>query len=431
MNRRVVVTGMGAVTPLGNDAESTWQGLAEGRSGVGQLTSIDTTGHDVTIAGEVKDFDLADAVPASVGLRHLLRPGTFGVGAAWEALRNAGVGKDTYDGADMGVAMGASVDRPNLQWLVDVGALREETGRGDAFFPYAPSDSLSYSQSVPTAAMARMLDATGPMLGVSTACSGSAHAIGEAFRTLQEGDATLMLAGGYDSLTSWLDLVGFSLLGALTKEYNDDPTRASRPFDGKRSGFVLGEGGVAFVLEDLEAARARGAHIFAEILGYGTSLNAWRVTDSPPDGSGAIESMQTAIADAGLEPADIDYVAAHGTSTHGNDLSETTAIKKVFGDHAYRLLVSSPKSMAGHLTSAGAALSVFAAIGAINHGLVPPTINQETPDRKLDLDFVPNTARRHDVRHALINAFAFGGTNVGLVVGRYEDEGAEKTEEHR
>jgi 3-oxoacyl-[acyl-carrier-protein] synthase II len=422
MNRRVVVTGVGAVTPLGNDAPSTWQGLTEGRSGVGQLTSIDTTGFEVTIAGEVKDFRLGDAVPRSVGLRHLLRPGTFGVGAAWEALRDAGVDKETYDGADMGVAMGGCVDRPNLQWLVDVGRLRDETGRDDAFSTYAPSDALAYSQNIPAAAMARMLEATGPMLGLSTACSSSGHAIGEAFRTLQEGDATLMLAGGYDSLTTWLDLICFNLLGALTRDYNDDPQRASRPFDGKRSGFVLGEGGIVVVLEELEAARARGARILAEILGYGTSLNAWRMTDSPPDGSGAIESMQWAIADAGLEPADIDYVVAHGTSTPGNDLSETTAIKKVFGDDAERLLISSPKSMTGHLTAAAAALSVLTAIGAINHGVVPPTINQETPDSRLGLDFVPNTARERDVRHALVNAFAFGGTNVGLVVGRYEEE---------
>lgn len=423
MNRRVVVTGVGAVTPLGNDAPSTWQGLAEGRSGVGQLTTIDTTGFEVTIAGEVKDFQLSDVVPRSVGLRHLLRPGAFGVGAAWEALRDAGVDKETYDGADMGVAMGACVDRPDLQWLVDIGALRDETGRDDAFSTYAPSDALAYSQNVASAAMARMLDATGPMMGLSTACSASAHAIGEAFRTLQEGDATLMLAGGYDSLTTWLDVLCFGLLGALTKEYNDDPQRASRPFDGNRSGFVLGEGGVVLVLEELEAARARGARILAEILGYGTSLNAWRITDSPPDGSGAIESMQGAIADAGLEPADIDYVVAHGTSTQGNDQSETTAIKKVFGDAAERLLISSPKSMAGHLTAAAASLSMLTAIGAINHGLVPPTINQETPDRRLGLDFVPNAARERDVRHALVNAFAFGGTNAGLVVGRYEEEG--------
>lgn len=422
MNRRVVVTGMGAITPLGNDAQSTWQGLAEGRSGVGQLTTTDTTGFDVTIGAEVKDFRLSDAVPGSVGLRHLMRPGEFGVGAAWEALHDAGVDKETYDGAGMGVAMGACVGRPDLQWLVDVGALRDETGRDDAFSTFAPSDSLAYSQNVASAAMARMLDATGPMMGLSTACSASAHAIGEAFRALQEGDATLMLAGGYDSLTTWLDVLCFGLLGALTKEYNDDPQRASRPFDGDRSGFVLGEGGVVLVLEELEAARARGANILAELMGYGTSLNAWRITDSPPDGSGAIESMQAAIADAGLEPADIDYIVAHGTSTHGNDLSETMAIKKVFGSDAERLLVSSPKSMVGHLTAAAAALSMFTAIGAINHGLVPPTINQETPDRKLDLDFVPNKARKADVRHALVNAFAFGGTNVGLVVGRYEEE---------
>ncbi|MFC8147095.1 beta-ketoacyl-[acyl-carrier-protein] synthase family protein [Streptomyces paradoxus] len=426
MNRRVVVTGVGAVTPLGNDAPSTWQGLAEGRSGVGELTTIDTTGFDVTIAGEVKDFHLAKTVPDSVGLRHLLRPGAFGVGAAWEALREAGVGKETYDGSDMGVAMGACVDRPDLQWLVDVGALRDKTGRDDAFTTYAPSDSLAYSQNIAAAAMARMLDATGPMMGVSTACSASGHAIGEAFRSLQEGDATLMLAGGYDSLTTWLDVLCFGLLGALTKEYNEDPERASRPFDDKRSGFVLGEGAVVLVLEELEAARARGAHILAEILGYGTSLNAWRMTDSPPDGTGAIESIQSAIADAGLEPSDIDYVVAHGTSTPGNDLSETTAIKKVFGDDAERLLISSPKSMAGHLTAASAALSMLTAIGAINNGLVPPTINQETPDRRLGLDFVPNTARKQEVRHALINAFAFGGTNIGLVVGRYEEEGAKR-----
>ncbi|MFD6907987.1 beta-ketoacyl-[acyl-carrier-protein] synthase family protein [Streptomyces sp. NPDC060077] len=422
MNRRVVVTGMGAVTPLGNDAPSTWQGLTEGRSGVGPLTSIDTTGFEVTIAGEVKDFQLSDVVPRSVGLRHLLRPGTFGVGAAWEALHDAGVDEKTYDGADVGVAMGACVDRPDLQWLVDVGALRDKTGRDDAFTPYAPSDALAYSQNIAAAAMARMLDATGPMLGLSTACSSSGHAIGEAFRTLQEGDATLMLAGGYDALTTWLDLICFNLLGALTKDYNDDPQRASRPFDAKRSGFVLGEGGVVLVLEELEAARARGAHVLAEILGYSTSLNAWRMTDSPPDGSGAIESMQGAIADAGLQPADIDYIVAHGTSTPGNDLSETTAIKKVFGDDAERLVISSPKSMAGHLTAAAASLSMLTAIGAINHGVVPPTINQETPDRRLGLDFVPNTARERDVRHALVNAFAFGGTNVGLVVGRYEEE---------
>lgn len=418
--KRVVITGIGAVTPLGNDASTTWEGLTTGRSGVGELTTIETDGFPVRIAGQVKDFRLKDLVPREVGLRHLSRPGEFGLAAAREALLDAGVDRDTYDSGEMGVAVGASVGRPGLQWLLDVGELRETTGEETAFVPYTPSEALEFSQNVPAAAIARLVDATGPLMGVSTACSGSGHAIGEAFRAIQEGDATLMVAGGFDSLTSWMDVLGFSLLGALTDRYNDDPQAASRPFDGERSGFVLGEGGVLFVLEELESALARGARVHAEVLGYGSSLNAWRITDSPPDGSGAIESMARAIADAGVGTADIDYVVAHGTSTHGNDQSETVAIKKVFGDDAARLVISSPKSMAGHLTSAGAALNVLAAVGAIRESLVPPTINLTSPDRKLDLDYVPNTAREQPVSHALINAFAFGGTNISLVVGGYE-----------
>ncbi len=419
---RVVITGYGAVTPLGNDAATTWEGLTTGRSGVGMLTTFDTEGFPVKIGGQVKDFRLKDFVPRSVGLRHLSRPGEFGVAAAFEALRHAGVEPGTYDGEDIGIAMGASVGRPDLQWMLDIGHLRATTGQADAFIPYAPTDTMAYSQNVPAAAMARMLDATGPMLGVSTACSGSAHAIGEAFRAIQQGDATVMVAGGYDSLTTWMDVLGFSLLGALTHDYNDDPEHASRPFDAHRTGFVLGEGAVVFVLEELDAALARGATIHAELLGYGTSLNAWRVTDSPPDGSGAIQAMESAIEDSGLGTAGIDYVVAHGTSTHGNDQSETVAIKKVFGDDAERLMVSSPKSMAGHLTSAGAALSMLAAVGAIENSIVPPTTNLDTPDKRLGLDYVPNTARAAAVSGALINAFAFGGTNVSLVVGGYEEE---------
>jgi 3-oxoacyl-[acyl-carrier-protein] synthase II len=418
----VVITGMGAVTPLGNDADETWEGLAAGRSGVGPLDTFDATGFPVRIAGQVRDFTLTDRVPRWVGLRHVSRPGGFGIAAAWEALRDAGVEKGTYDGSEIGVAMGASVGRPTLQRLVDTLTLREQTGLPHAFISFSPSESLAYSQNVPAAAIARMVDATGPMIGVSTACSGAGHAIGEAFRSIQEGDATFMLAGGYDSLTTWVDVLGFSLLGALTDQYNDDPQRASRPFDAARSGFVLGEGAVVFALEELESARARGATVLAELLGYGSSLNAWRVTDSPPDGSGAAQAMEKAIADARLVPGQVDYVAAHGTSTHGNDLSETVAIKRVFGEDAGRILVSSPKSMAGHLTSAGAGLSLLAAVGAIRHSLVPPTINLDTPDRGLDLDYVPNVARRAPVSVGLVNAFAFGGTNVSLVVGRHEEE---------
>jgi 3-oxoacyl-[acyl-carrier-protein] synthase II len=265
--------------------------------------------------------------------------------------------------------------------------------------------------------MARLSGFLGPMLGLSTACSGSGHAIGEAYRLIQDGDASLMLAGGFDSLTTWVDLLGFSMLGALTSAWNDDPERASRPFDADRSGFVIGEGAVAFVLEERSQAFARGATVLAELLGYHSTLNAYRITDSPPDGGGAISAMAGALAESGLGTDEIDYIVAHGTSTPGNDASETVAIKSVFGAEAQRLVISSPKSSAGHLTSAAAALNLLAAVGAIRDSVVPPTINLDTPDPRLDLDYVPKVARPMPVRSAMVNAFAFGGTNTSLVVG--------------
>ena len=320
------------------------------------------------------------------------------------------------------MALGASVGRPDLQFLVDTGLLRRRTGRPDAFLRQAPRQVLADNQNLPLSAVAQALDARGPAIGTSTACSGSGHAIGEAYRCIQEGDADLMVAGGHDSLTTWCDLLGFSLLGAMTSEWNDEPERGSRPFDAGRSGFVVGEGGVAFVLEEREHALARGARVLAELVGYGSTLNAWRITDSPPDGSGAVQAMEAAIAESRLGPDGIDYVVAHGTGTPGNDLSETVAIKKVFGEHAHRLVISSPKSMAGHLTAAGAGLNMLAAIGAIRDSVVPPTVNLDTPDRRLDLDYVPHRARRTPVSAALVNAFAFGGSNTGLVVAAHSEE---------
>jgi 3-oxoacyl-[acyl-carrier-protein] synthase II len=427
MTRRVVVTGLGAVTPLGNDAVTTWRNLAAGRSGIGMLSTFNADAFPVRIGGQVQGFRPDERIPAEIRWRHLSRAGRFGVAAAAEAIQAARVPVDDPACDRWGVAMGASVGRPDLQLLVDTGQLRVTAGNRELFLRQAPHAVLECSQNLPTSAMARMLHATGPVIGISTACSGSGHATGEALRAIQDDDADLMLAGGYDSLTTWLDVLGFSLLGALASEYNDDPQRASRPFDARRSGFVIGEGAVVAVLEELEHARARGAEILAEILGYGSALNAWRITDSPPDGSGAIEAMVAALLDAAIEPAGIDYVVAHGTSTPGNDVSETTAIKKVFGDHAYRLMVSATKSMTGHLTSAAAALNILAAIGAIRHSVVPPTINLDTPDRGLDLDYVPNKARRAQVRAAMVNAFAFGGTNTTLIVGGPAGEAAAST----
>ncbi|MFF0636212.1 beta-ketoacyl-[acyl-carrier-protein] synthase family protein [Nocardia sp. NPDC004151] len=417
--RRVVVTGVGAVTPLGVDAPSTWDGLVAGRNAIGPLTTFDCTTFPVRIAGLVPEsFDPATAIPATADRRWVSRPGLFGLAAVGEALRSAGLdAEQPYPPSDRGVAMGASVGRPDLGMVLRVSELRSRTGKPDAFVRPAPSATLTGNQNLALNAMVRLIGATGPMVGIHTACAGSGHALGEAFRLIQEGDARMMVAGGYDSLTTWADILGFGLLGAMTDRYNDDPAAASRPFDADRSGFVIGEGAVSFVLEDHDSALERGAPILGELLGYGSTMNAWRITDSPPDGAGAIEAMESALTESGLGTADIDYIAAHGTSTPGNDVSETRAIKKVFGDDAYRLVVSSPKSMAGHLTAGAAALNLLAALGAIRDAVVPPTRNLDTPDRALDLDYVPHRARRMPVRAAMINALAFGGSNTCLVVG--------------
>jgi 3-oxoacyl-[acyl-carrier-protein] synthase II len=275
---------------------------------------------------------------------------------------------------------------------------------------------LERDQNIPAALIGRLAGCEGPMLATSTACTASGHAIGEAFRLVQDGDARLMVAGGYDSLVGWLDVLGFALLGALTTDHADEPEKASRPFDATRSGFVLGEGAVMVVLEDLESARARGARVHGELVGYASTMNAYRMTDPPPDGGGVSLAMAKALEDSGLAPADIGYIAAHGTSTPGNDLCETLAIKDVFGGHASAVPISSAKSMVGHLTAAAAGLGLLCALGVLREQVAPPTINLEHPDPKLDLDYVANEAKPVSAHAAMVNAFAFGGTNSCLIV---------------
>jgi 3-oxoacyl-[acyl-carrier-protein] synthase II len=420
VSARVAVTGLGAVTPVGNDADTTWEALIAGRSGIGPITTFDAASFPVRIAGMVRDFDVRPCLPDPRLQRQLSRAARFGVAAADQAMRQAGA-EGAYEPAQCGIAMGASAGRPEEQELAQVMAAYQRSG-GHDILPQAPTSLLLRQQNVGSETVARRWQLRGPMIGVSTACSASTHAIGEAFRHIQEGDARLMVAGGYDALTTWLDVLGFTLLGALTDRYNNDPERASRPFAGDRTGFVLGEGAVALVLEDLEAARARGAHVLAEIIGYGSSLNAYRITDAPPDGGGPIHSMRRALDDARLAPAGVDCVIAHGTSTPGNDVCETVAIKEVFGTDAGRLAVTSPKSMTGHLTAASGALNALVAVRAMQTSTVPPTINLDTPDPKLDLDYVPNKARHMDVRAVVANAFAFGGTNGTLVLSRAREE---------
>lgn len=416
MTARVAVTGLGAVTPVGNDVDSTWRSMVAGRSGVGPISTFDASTFPIRIAASVKDFDLRPYLPDPRYGRHLSRAAGFGFAAADQAMRQAGAA-GAYAPEERGIAMGASAGRPEEQELVEVMAAYQRSGGHDVI-PQAPTSLLLRQQNVGVEAVARRWRLEGPMIGVSTACSASTHAIGEAFRQVQEGDAKLMVAGGYDSLTTWLDVLGFTLLGALAAGYNDDPEHASRPFDRDRVGFVLGEGAVALVLEDLDAARERGAEVLAELVGYGSSLNAYRITDAPPDGSGPILSMASALADAGLTPSDVDCIVSHGTSTPGNDVCETVAIREVFGPDAYRVAVSSPKSMTGHLTAASGALNALVGVRAIQTGTVPPTINLQNPDPKLDLDYVPNRARDMEVRAVLANAFAFGGTNGSLVLRR-------------
>jgi 3-oxoacyl-[acyl-carrier-protein] synthase II len=415
---RVVITGFGAVTPVGNDAESTWTSLKEGRSGVGPITTFDASTYPVQIGGMVDGFELEPRLPDQRLGRYLSRSAGFGVAAALEALHNAGLDGDIpYDPEERGVAMGSSVGRPPLQEVADIGYVRASS-EGRELLCQAPADVVIRDQNVGAATMAAIADCRGPIIGISTACTASIHSAGEAFRRIQEGEARFMLAGGYESLTTWLDVLGFSLLGALTKEYNDDPEHASRPFDRDRSGFVVAEGGVVLVLEELEAARARGAPILAELAGYGSSMNAYRMTDPPPDGRPPALAIEAAMREAKLTPADIDYVVSHGTSTPTGDISETVAIKRAFGEDAKRIVVSSVKSMTGHLTAGAGALNLLAATYAMRDAAVSPTINYDNPDPECDLDYVPNEAREMEVRAATANAFAFGGTNACIALRR-------------
>ncbi len=413
LDRRVVITGVGAVTPVGNDAPSTWTALRAGRSGVGPITTFDASTFPVRIAGMVKDFDPEQRIPDPELRRHLSRPGAFGVAAAAEALTDAAIDDETYPAHLRGVSVGATSGRPSLAELAEI---FHRIKGSMPLYRQPPENVWERDQNVPAAAIARLAGCEGPVVGVSTACTASGHAIGEAYRRIQEGDADLMVAGGYDSLISWLDVLGFSLLGALTTDHADRPEQASRPFSADRSGFVLGEGAVMVVLEDYEAARARGATIHAEIVGYAATMNAYRMTDPPPDGGGVTLAMVQALDDAGLAPEQVDYVAAHGTSTPGNDICETRAIKEVFGAHAPKLAISSAKSMVGHLTAAAAGVGLIGALGVLREKVAPPTINLDHPDPKLDLDYVPNTSAVVDTGTAMVNAFAFGGTNACLIV---------------
>jgi 3-oxoacyl-[acyl-carrier-protein] synthase II len=407
--RRVVVTGMGVISPLGVGLDMFWDGLVQGRSGVRRITRFDPSPYPSQIAGEVPDFDAAAHLPR----RDIVRTDVFihyALIAAQAALADSGVkidGQNDRVGVSIGTGMGG------VPLLLSSWETLQREGMGGVS-AYALPGSLP---NMAAGWVSMRTGARGPLFSPTTACAASSQAVGDAFRTIQRGDADVMLAGGTDSLIHPLVIAGFSAIRALSTR-NDAPTLASRPFDRDRDGFVLAEGAGLLVLETLEAARARDARIYAEVLGYGLSADANHPTAS--SSNGPARAMRLALADAKLDPHAVEYVNAHGTSTQLNDQHETEAIKAVFGDHARRLAVSSIKSMTGHLVGAAGGVEAIATVLALHHGVLPPTINYTTPDPACDLDYVPNQARRVPIRVAMSNSFAFGGTNAILVLGRGE-----------
>jgi 3-oxoacyl-[acyl-carrier-protein] synthase II len=413
MQRRVVVTGLGAVTPLGNDVTSTWQGLVEGRSGIGPITAFDASGLEVRIAGEAKGFKATDYLEPKEA-RRMDRFTHFAVVAANEAVRDAAIDIRGNNAESVGVAIGSGIG--GISTIVEQVKVMELKGprRVSPFLvPMMILNMAAGQVSIATGAK-------GPNISVVSACATSAHSVGEAAEIIARGDAEAMLAGGSEAPIIPIGIVAFSQAQALSKR-NDEPARASRPFDAERDGFVAAEGGAVLVLESLEHALARGARIYAEIVGYGSTADAYHITAPPEGGEGAARSMRMALRKAGLAPEQVDYINAHGTSTPLNDRAETDAIKTVFDGHAYKLAVSSSKSMHGHMLGAAGAMESIVCIKAIGTGVIPPTINYEHPDPSCDLDYVPNVARQATVEVALTNSLGFGGHNSTLIFKRYRD----------
>jgi 3-oxoacyl-[acyl-carrier-protein] synthase II len=408
--RRVVVTGLGAVTPIGNDVAQYWEGLCSGRNGVAGITLFDASRHACRFAAEVKGFDPSGWLEPKEAKRWD-RFCKFGVVAAKQAVADAGLAIDGSNAQRVGVSIGSGVG--GLLMMETQAHVLADRGP-DRVSPFCVPMMIP---NMATGLAAIALGARGPSSAVATACAAGSNAIGDAFRTIQLGLADAMVCGGAESAITPLGVAGFASAKALSFR-NDDPATASRPFDLERNGFVIGEGSGVLVLEALEHAQARGARILAEVVGYGTTCDAHHITAPSPGGVGGAEAMRLALADARLEPEDVDYVNAHGTSTQANDSNETAAIKAALGEHARRIPVSSTKSMTGHLLGGSGGIEAVASILAIGHNLVPPTINYHTPDPVCDLDVVPNQAREHAVQVVLSNSFGFGGHNVCLAFRR-------------
>ncbi|HXL02481.1 MAG TPA: beta-ketoacyl-ACP synthase II [Candidatus Atribacteria bacterium] len=411
MERKVVVTGIGVISPVGSGKDKFWQSIIGGKSGIDRIKSFDPGDFDSQVAGEVKDFNPEDFLPRKE-YRRMDRFSQFAVCASLMAMEDASMSLENLDRERAGVILGSGIG--GIQTFEDQHQVLLTKGPGKVSAFFIPMMIVNMG----AANVAIQLKLKGPNSCVSTACEASTHALGEALRIIQRGEADLMVAVGAEASITPLALAGFCAMKALST-HNDDPAKASRPFDRTRDGFVMAEGAAALILEEEERAKKRGARIYAELKGYGSTCDAYHITAPDPEGEGAARSMKLAIEDACLTPEDIDYINAHGTSTPLNDKVETLAIKKVFGERAYQIKISSTKSMTGHLLGGAGALEGAITALSIYHGIIPPTINLEEKDPECDLDYTPDHAFSLKIRNALSNSFGFGGHNGSLVFSRY------------
>lgn len=423
MRRRVVVTGMGCITPIGKSVDTMWNALKQGASGIDLITHFDASNFPTKFAAEVKGFELADYVKDTQRFQHTGRNIRYAIGAAVQAVEQSGIG-ELADPTRFGVYLGAGEGQQDFYLFMRMIALAQRGGEFDMeqFTKYGlqylnANEEMEQEPNMPAGHLASLFNAQGPNLNCLTACAASSQAIGEASEIIRQGEADVMLSGGAHSMIHPFGVTGFNLLTALSTN-NAHPQQASRPFDRDRDGFVLGEGAAMLVLEELEHAKKRGAHIYGEIAGYGSTADAYRITDIHPEGRGATACIRLAMKDAGINFDQIDYVNAHGTSTAVNDKVETRAIKQALESAAYKTPVSSTKSMMGHLIAAAGSAEAIVCLMAMRDGLLPPTINYENPDPDCDLDYVPNQARPMKIDRILKNSFGFGGHNACLVLGR-------------
>jgi 3-oxoacyl-[acyl-carrier-protein] synthase II len=413
MKRRVVVTGMGAITPVGNDVATTWRSLIEGKSGTAPITKFDASKFPVRFAAEVKGFNPLDFMDRKEAKR-ADQYTQYAVAASRQAMTNAGlVERNGMDPDRIGVIIGSGIG--GLKSFEEQHDVYRERGVGKISPFFIPM----FIADIAAGIVSMMFNAKGPNYATVSACATSAHAIGDAYRTIQYGDADVMITGGAEATVTPMAIGGFANMKALS-ERNDSPETASRPFDATRDGFVMGEGAGILILEELEHALARGATIYAEIVGYGATGDAYHLTAPAPDGEGAQRAMKRALKDAGLEPKDIQYINAHGTSTPANDFNETRAIKAVFGEQAKSVNVSSTKSATGHMLGAAGAVEAVVSAMVVGTGIIPPTINYHCPEPELDLNYTPNHSVKRDVNAVLSNSFGFGGHNTTLAIKRYK-----------